>query len=83
MVGGLRKENNPNDNKEQIAFPVTDGLPTTYGLDGKPYMEISGGIANIFKILRVDYIKRLTYTDHPDIAKWGIRFRFKFEFILD
>jgi len=80
LVGGLRKENDPAYNKEQIAFPVTDGVPTTYSLDGKPYMEFSAGIANIFKILRVDYIKRLTYTDHPDIAKWGIRFRFKFDF---
>lgn len=29
-----------------------------------PYMEINAGIENIFKVLRVDYIRRLTYNDY-------------------
>jgi len=44
-------------------------------------MEASVGIANIFKILRVDLIKRLTYLDHPNAPQgYGIRFRMKFDF---
>jgi hypothetical protein len=37
-------------------------------------MEGSIGIANIFKILRVDYVERFSYLDHPDTSKHGIRF---------
>ena len=37
-------------------------------------MECSIGIHNIFKILHVDYVRRLNYLDNPDINKWGFRF---------
>ena len=29
---------------------------------------------NIFKILHIDYVRRLNYLDHPDANKWGVRF---------
>ncbi len=45
-----------------------------------PYLEASVGIENIFKILRVDLIKRLNYLDNPNIIKWGIRARFDVKF---
>ena len=32
-------------------------------LEKKPYVEVGFGIENIFKIIRVDFIYRLTYTD--------------------
>jgi len=50
----------------------------TFG--NKPYMEASAGVANIFKVLRVDVVKRLNYLDHPDAPEWGIRARVKFDF---
>ena len=34
--------------------------------DGVPYVEAFYGIENIFKVLRIDAIHRLTYLDHPD-----------------
>ncbi len=80
LYGGVRDENNPVAGSNNIKFPNNDGLPTTYSLNSKPYMEVSIGVANIFKILRVDVVKRLSYLDHPDVAKWGIRARFKFDF---
>ena len=41
-------------------------------LSNKPYLEAGIGIENIFKILRIDNIWRLSYLDHPDIAKVAI-----------
>ena len=55
-------------------------MPTTFSLNDGPYIEGSVGISNIFKLFRVDVVKRFTYLDHPEIAKWGIRGRVRFEF---
>ncbi len=41
-------------------------------LSNKPYLEAGIGIENIFKILRIDNIWRLSYLDRPDIAKVAI-----------
>lgn len=87
LYGGLGENNNPNLNTPAIMtqwglMPLPkdkDGNPSTFTLDRGPYMEMSIGIGNIFKVLRVDLIRRLTYTANPNITKWGIRFRFKFD----
>ena len=82
LYGGLRNENNPSLNNNMIKFPVDTetGMPTTYVLGSKPYAEVSAGIANIFKVVRVDLVRRLTYLDNPDVSVWGIRTRVKFDF---
>jgi len=82
LFGAVRQENNPAYNNSVFKFPVDPhtGLPTTYTLNGKPYIEVSAGIGNIFKLIRVDYVRRLSYLDHPGIDKWGILTRVKFDF---
>lgn len=89
LWGGLRPENQPgagNITPGQadglLRLPTDEsGKPVSFGLDSRPYMEASVGIANIFKILRVDLIKRLTYLEHPNAPQgYGIRFRMKFDF---
>jgi len=80
LYGGVRDENNPTLHPELIKYPEYNGLPSTYSLNREPYVEGSVGIANIFKLIRVDLVKRFTYLDHPYIATWGIRTRFKFDF---
>ncbi len=82
LYGGVRNENNPALNASAFQFPVDakTGVPTTYTLGSKPYIEVSAGIANIFKLIRVDVVKRLTYLDHPETSQWGIRTRVKFDF---
>ena len=35
--------------------------------------EASVGIENIFKFLRIYYVWRLTYLEHPNIQKGGVR----------
>lgn len=82
LWGGIRNENNPALNPQLYNFPISTetGAPITYSLNNGPYMEGSVGISNIFKILRVDYVKRFSYLDHPGIAKNGVRFFVKFDF---
>jgi hypothetical protein len=80
LYGATRDENNPDKNPDQIKFPTTNGVVSTFVLDKQPYFEASVGIANIFKLVRVDFVKRFTYLQHPDIPTWGIRTRVKFDF---
>jgi hypothetical protein len=80
LYGGVRSENNPEVHPDLYRFPSANGMPTTFTLNDGPYIEGSVGISNIFKLLRVDVVKRFTYLDHPEIAKWGIRGRVRFEF---
>lgn len=39
----------------------------------KPYVEVSYGVDNIFKLVRVDAIHRLTYRDAPNATPFGIK----------
>lgn len=81
LYGKVRKENMPYENPGLLRFPTdANGLPITYTLENKPYMEASIGIGNIFNFFRVDLVKRLTYLDHPNVSELGIRGRFKFDF---
>ena len=46
-------------------------------MDRGPYMEISAGIDNIFRCLRVDYVWRLSYRHPPyQIDRSGVRIAF-------
>ena len=67
--GTLSDDHNPNINPSLVQFPTDiDGNPTTFLLDGeKPYMELSLGISNIFKIVRVDLVQRLNYLENPNV----------------
>jgi hypothetical protein len=80
LYGGLRAENDPNKTPDQVKFPLTNGKTETFSLSNQPYIEAGFAVANIFKLVRVDFIKRFTYLNHPDIPTWGIRFRTKFDF---
>jgi hypothetical protein len=82
LYGGVRDENNPSTMQSYLDFPKnnTTGTATTYALNSKPYVEVSVGLANIFKLFRVDLVKRLTYLDNPGVSQWGIRSRVKFDF---
>ncbi len=81
IYGNVTDKNNPNVTAGLMRFP-TDALgnPTTYTLEGTPYMEMSVGIGNILKFFRVDYVQRLSHLKNPNVADNGIRLRFKFDF---
>jgi hypothetical protein len=75
IYGSLSDKNNPAQNNQLFLFP--EG---TMGLGNKPYMEVSAGLENIFKILRIDYYRRLSYLDNPNIKKGGVRIALRFSF---
>lgn len=59
-LGALSDKNNPLKQDNLYQFPVVSAYESMHG---KPYMELSAGIDNLFKCLRVDYVWRLTYRD--------------------
>jgi hypothetical protein len=87
VYGTLTKKNNPGFNPDAIQFVRDENdVPITYTLDGTPYVEANFGISNIFKVFRVDIIKRFTHLDKPRLPRlfgrngMGIRFNFQVEF---
>lgn len=76
IYGNLSDRNNPALGHKNL-FLLPEG---TAGLGNKPYMEVSFGLENIFKILRVDYYYRLTYLDDPNIRRSGFRIALRFSF---
>ncbi|MCM1483391.1 MAG: DUF5686 and carboxypeptidase regulatory-like domain-containing protein [Muribaculaceae bacterium] len=68
--GHLSKRNNPEYNDGLFRFPE---VSHTMAMKHTPYMEAGVGLDNIFKILRVDYVWRLTYRDNPGIDRSGVR----------
>ena len=80
LYGGVRSENSPSVDPGLIKYPTLNGLPTTFSLDKHPYIEGSVGVANIFKLIRVDLVRRFNYLTNPNVTEWGIRARFKFDF---
>jgi hypothetical protein len=80
LYGGLLTSNNPAFQDKLFEFPVgTDGIPLTYTLEKKPYIEASVGIANILNFLRVDLIKRFTYLNNPHVTELGVRMIIKLD----
>ena len=81
LYGGLREQNNPSVHPELYQFlRDAQGQQTTFALGRQPYAEASVGVGNIFKLFRIDIVKRLNYLDNPNVAEWGLRGRFKIDF---
>lgn len=76
IYGGLTDKNNPFIQPDGL-FRLPDG---TSPMGNMPYMEASIGLENIFKILRIDYYRRLTYLNQPGIKKGGVRIALRFSF---
>ena len=80
FYGNLRPDNNPalTDKNGLFLFPMDPEYKNP--LTNMPYMELSFGIENIFKVLEVDYVRRLTYNNLPNISKHGVRIRVHVQF---
>ena len=75
--GSLSDKNNPSKNADIFLFP-TDAM--CQSMESTPYMEAGVGLDNIFTILRIDYVWRLTYRDHAGTDRHGIRIQLHFNF---
>ena len=62
LWGHLSHRNRPWENPELFAFPA---MAHTQLMSATPYLEAGVGLDNILKILRLDYVWRLTYRDTP------------------
>ena len=77
--GKLSDRNNPRLNPDMLAFPAnpwgngSDGIATV-DVGRTPYIELSAGLDNIFRCLRLDYVWRITHR-HPayTISRSGLR----------
>ena len=77
LYGKLSDQNNPEYNSALFRFPTNTNCRP---MEKKPYMELGVGLDNIFTILRLDYVWRLTYKDVPGIDKSGLRMQLHFTF---
>jgi len=70
-------------NQELIPEFDSDGMrvtPIGTFSPGKPYIEMGYGIENIFKMVRIDFIHRLTYLDNANASPFGLKGTFVFRF---
>ncbi len=90
LWGTLTSKNNPfleqNANDADLFY-----FPGNFRADGsfdynsrvmdskRPYVEVLVGIHNIFKLLHVEYVRRLNYLQ-PDTQKWGVRLMLRLTF---
>lgn len=82
LWGALTDKNNPKatgDPTGLFYFPGHFKADGTYECNTvvmdkkKPYIEMRLGIHNIFKLIHIEYVRRLTYQDDPQTNRWGIR----------
>jgi len=74
-LGGLTDKNNPLYDTPANGLPLLclpDGAAPAW-MNGKPYMELSAGIDNFLRCLRIDYVWRLSYRNVPGCSRSGLR----------
>ena len=80
MWGTLTDKNNPfleRNRADNTLFQFPNGARV---MDKKtPYWEVTVGVHNIFKLIAIDYVRRMNYNS-PGIKKNGIRFGFMLSF---
>lgn len=64
-----------NRNRNTLIFPTT-----LNSLNKEPYVELSAGIENIFKVFRVDALWRATYQDPKSSNNFGVKAGFQLTF---
>lgn len=71
LYGHLARKSTPSAENSLFVFPED---AHTRPMDHGPYMELSAGLDNILRCLRVDYVWRLTYRTVPyTIDRSGVR----------
>ena len=81
LWGELTDKNNPmldmnKNDRTLMMFPEGSFIMDSH----QPYFELIAGIHNIFRILHVEYVRRLNYLDLPTANKQGIRIMLRMTF---
>lgn len=81
LWGELSDKNNPTL-EQNAGSPLLMYFPEhSYIMDAhKPYWELSIGIHNIFKIIQLEYVRRLNYNHLPTAHKHGFRLTVRMTF---
>ncbi len=75
LTGSLSEKNNPLFGAEHL-YALPEG---TRMMTKVPYMEYSVGLENILKFIRIDYIRRISYTEGlSESEKHGFKISFRF-----
>lgn len=78
MWGDLTSKNNPTLHpNDPTLFRLPEG---SYVINSAPYWEVEAGVHNIFNVFGVTYVRRMSYRQHDNIDKWGIRLLFNLSF---
>lgn len=81
LWGTLTDKNNPMaegnaGNSRLMYFPEGSYIMDSH----RPYVELIAGVHNIFKLLHVEYVRRLNYLGLPTARKHGVRFMMRVTF---
>ena len=79
-IGRLSRRNRPQAGTADGSLLLFPEGGAVADMHGTPYMEITGGLDNIFRILRVECVWRLTYRDVPASESFGVRAALHFTF---
>ncbi len=77
LWGHLSKRNDPALRPTLLRFPA--GV-APHPMTSTPYMEFNAGIGNILGLIRIDYVRRLTYLTLPNTHRQGLRLSLKLTF---
>lgn len=81
LWGKLTDKNNPtlaSNAGDPLLMQFPEG---SYVMDPhRPYIELSAGIHNIFKVIHVEFVHRLNYNNLPTATKNGVRMMLEFSF---
>ena len=80
LYGNLSDKNRPDPLNTGTLFKFPYENDNYHYMTSTPYVEVAVGIENIFKVLRIDYVRRLTYCNLPGIDKEGVRIRLHVQF---
>ena len=85
LYGSLSERNNPVAQRNAgsdvlFEMPSRGGVSIVHQMSNSPYMEFNVGLHNIFKVIRIDYVRRLNYLNYPGVKKHGVRFCLDFDF---
>lgn len=75
FYGSLSDKNNPALSDNLFILP-----DNTFAFQNEPYLEYSIGVENILQVLQVNYYRRLSYLNHPNVSKHGVRVAVNFTF---
>ena len=80
LFGHLSEKNRPDPLNTGSLFKFPYENDSYHYLNSEPYVEVAVGVENIFRVLRIDYVRRLTYRNLPGIDKDGVRIKLHVQF---